>query len=390
MVDPTSRADPGPQRVVDAVVVGGGAFGAWLALDLARLGRRAVVLEREDALLRRASYNNQARVHNGYHYPRSILTGLRSRVNSGRFLTEFHDCVDTSFQMYYAVGRRMSNVTPAQFRIFCERIGAPLEVARDEVSNLFDRDTIAEVYKADEWGFDADALAARLGRALEEARVEVRTGVEALAVERLDGGPARLRVRAVERATGAPLSFSGQWVFNCTYSNINTLLERSGLEKIALKQEFAEMALVRVPPILQHVGITVMCGPFFSVMPFPPRRLHTFSHVRYTPHHAWWDRETKVDNQAYFEGVPRRSNFAFMQKDTQRYLPIAEAFRQEGSLWELKTILPQSESDDSRPILFKRDVGLPGLTCVLGGKIDNLYDMERELDLLLAEASATA
>jgi hypothetical protein len=148
------------------------------------------------------------------------------------------------------------------------------------------------------------------------------------------------------------------------------------------------MALVEVPPSLKNVGVTVMCGPFFSFMPFPARGLHTFSHVRYTPHHAWHDKETEIDNQRYFERVPKMTHFPYMQKDSQRYMPIVRHFVQHGSLWELKTILPQSEADDSRPILFKRDVGLPGLTCVLGGKIDNVYDMERELDALLVPAGA--
>jgi hypothetical protein len=41
----------------------------------------------------------------------------------------------------------------------------------------------------------------------------------------------------------------------------------------------------------------------------------------------------------------------------------------------MKTVLPQSEVDDSRPVLHRKDCGLPGLTCILGGKIDNVYDM---------------
>jgi hypothetical protein len=79
-----------------------------------------------------------------------------------------------------------------------------------------------------------------------------------------------------------------------------------------------------------------------------------------------------------------------MVKDAQRYMPIAERFVHKGSLWELKALLPQSEADDSRPILFQRDALLPGLVCVLGGKIDNVYDMEREVDALLATSGAGA
>ena len=33
-------------------------------------------------------------------------------------------------------------------------------------------------------------------------------------------------------------------------------------------------------------------------------------------------------------------------------------------------MLPSSETDDSRPILFRKHVGLPNLHCILGAKID--------------------
>jgi glycine/D-amino acid oxidase-like deaminating enzyme len=60
-----------------------------IALYLSRSYPRVVVLEEGDCLLRRASYNNQARAHNGYHYPRNSRTAHRSRVNFPRFVTEF-------------------------------------------------------------------------------------------------------------------------------------------------------------------------------------------------------------------------------------------------------------------------------------------------------------
>ena len=42
-----------------------------------------------------------------------------------------------------------------------------------------------------------------------------------------------------------------------------------------------------------------------------------------------------------------------------------------------------ADGDDSRPILCKTDAGAAGLVCVLGGKIDNVYDVDRELERLL-------
>src|SRR5262245_39820454 len=92
----------------DHVVVGGGFFGRVLRSHLARAGGRTLLCERGPDLLLRASFANQARVHNGYHYPRSILTALRSRVNFPRFVSEFSECIDSSFEACYAVPRRYS------------------------------------------------------------------------------------------------------------------------------------------------------------------------------------------------------------------------------------------------------------------------------------------
>ncbi len=70
-----------------ACVVGGGFYGCAIALYLKQVKRipDVSVYEQGPILLGRASYANQARVHNGYHYPRSFTTAYRSHANFGRF-----------------------------------------------------------------------------------------------------------------------------------------------------------------------------------------------------------------------------------------------------------------------------------------------------------------
>ena len=58
----------------NVAIAGGGFFGLYLAEQLALKGCKVTVYEKSQELMSRASYVNQARVHNGYHYPRSILT----------------------------------------------------------------------------------------------------------------------------------------------------------------------------------------------------------------------------------------------------------------------------------------------------------------------------
>lgn len=75
-----------------------------------------------------------------------------------------------------------------------------------------------------------------------------------------------------------------------------------------------------------------------------------------------------------------------MLRDATRYLPLMAGSRPVDSLWEVKTVLPRSEVDDSRPILVRVGHGLPGLTCIAGAKLDNLYDM---FDILAPGPAAT-
>ena len=69
-----------------------------------------------------------------------------------------------------------------------------------------------------------------------------------------------------------------------------------------------------------------------------------------------------------------------MVRDVARYLPALNEAKYVESLFEVKTVLAKNEADDGRPILFERHVDLPGAYSILGGKIDNIYDIIEKLD----------
>jgi glycine/D-amino acid oxidase-like deaminating enzyme len=369
-----------------AIVIGGGFYGARLATSQARAGNSVLLLEREPSLLTRASLNNQARVHQGYHYPRSILTAVRSRQNYERFRAEYPEAMDESFDHYYAIARD-SKTTAAQFLQFCARIGAPASPAPDHIRGLFDKARIEDVLLVRECAFNAVKLRERLSHDLNDAGVEVLTGAEVLRVSRTAGRGLEVRWKR-HGNLGSAVADS---VFNCTYSGLNLLLHASGATVAHLKRELAEMALVRTPPELDGIGVTVVDGPYFSLMPYPARPgLSTLSHVRYTPHCAWLDAPgaVPVDGTELLHG--HQTRFPHMIRDAARYLPALESCEHADSLWEIKAVMPRSEQDDSRPILFRESPDIPGLFSVLGAKIDSIYDVEAELSAVHAGASGTA
>jgi glycine/D-amino acid oxidase-like deaminating enzyme len=363
---------------VDAVIIGGGFYGAAIAIYLAKQSglKRIVLVERESALLTRASYNNQARAHNGYHYPRSFTTAYRSRVNLPRFVHDWPEAVKQDFTKLYAIARRNSKVTAKQFVRFCKEIGAKIEPADQSLRQLFEPRLIEEVFLVEEYAFDSSQLASWAESELRECGVEVRFETRVTAISQ--GDNALLKVVMREKC-GSETEVISRYVFNCTYSGLNQFVGDFPGTRTNLKQEITEMALMQVPPALGNLGITVMDGPFFSMMPFPARELHTLSHVRYTPHLHWND-EQGVDPYQKLEKYERETRVDRMVRDVGRYMPAIADAKYVESLFEVKTVLVKNEGDDGRPILFEKHPELPGCYSVLGGKIDNIYDVLEKLD----------
>lgn len=366
------------QSPFDAVIVGGGFYGAVIAIYLAqqRGFKNILLIEREAALLTRASYNNQARVHNGYHYPRSFTTAYRSRVNLPKFVQDWPSAVKKDMTKLYAIARRNSKVTARQFQRFCQDIGAKLEPVDLAMRQLFEPRLIEEVFLVEEYAFDTTQLAKWAQDELQKAGVQVVFESTVTAISKGQGFPLQITTSAKD---GGVENMGSRYVFNCTYSRLNQFGGDFPGTQTGLKQEMTEMALMQVPPALQDLGITVMDGPFFSMMPFPARGLHTLSHVRYTPHFHWQD-QPGIDPDQKLNDYDRATRVDRMVRDVGRYLPAVLDAQYRGSLFEVKTILLKNEGDDGRPILFENHTELPGCYSVLGGKIDNIYDVLEKFD----------
>lgn len=351
----------------DFAVIGGGFYGCCLALLLRSLSDRVVVIEAEGDVLQRASRVNQARIHTGFHYPRSFLTALRSMALHRRFALDFPDAVVDDFRMLYAIARRRSKVSAGRFQRMFENLGAPITPASRTDAALFAPELVEAVFDAREWAFDYRALRARLLERLEAHGVEVRLGTR---VERLDP---RADTVGLDLSGSAPLSAGT--VFNVTYAMLNGVLAASGLSPLGLKQEFVEIALVAPPPEMEGRAVTVMDGPFFSLMPYPAAGLYSLTHVRYTPHYSWLDGNVDAPAYAIAARLPRVSRWRHMMMDARRYMPCLGAVEWKDSLFDVKTLLLKNERNDGRPILFHRHADAPNVVSVLGGKIDNIYDL---------------
>lgn len=115
-------------------VVGGGVFGCTAASRLSDEGHHVVLFEKNGEILRATSWVNQARLHRGYHYPRSRPTARDCRDSAAQFEQEFPETV-VDEATYYCIASEKTKTTPAEFIEHCETLDLAYERTEIDVLN---------------------------------------------------------------------------------------------------------------------------------------------------------------------------------------------------------------------------------------------------------------
>ena len=356
----------------EAIVIGGGFYGCEIASYLVdeRGFRKILIVEQEENLMSRASLRNQARVHGGYHYPRDFVTAHRSSISRPKFCERYPSAIISGLTSVYAVARSGSHVRPDVFSRRMREAGATLREPRPAIRHLFSDSYIDAVFEVDEDVFDSVALKAAVEKKIRGLGVDIALKTRAVGMRNGRGG-----IEVATRSMDGPISeVSARYVFNCTYAGLNTV-DSGKTVSSGIKHEIAELALVTVPNELEGLGITVMDGAFFSILPYPPAPgKHSLSHVRYTPQASWVDDGT-TSPYSRLDTTQQDSRSVRMLRDSSRYVPLLAQSIISGGFREVKTVLVENEENDGRPILIEKSPQIRGLYSILGAKIDNIFDV---------------
>jgi hypothetical protein len=351
----------------EVVIVGGGFFGCEIAFDLYKKGfKKIAIVEKNKSILKEASYVNQARIHNGYHYPRDILTAYRSHVNYYKFIKDYSPCVYKNFKKIYAIASTYSKTSANKFKNFCKFLKIPIKPTSKDILKLFNKYLIEDAFETEETAFDAIKLAKICKQKIKRTSINFLFDTK---VEKFFKNGNLFHI-----FTNKKEIIKTKYLFIVTYATINNILNNSNLPLLPIKHELTEVVIIIPPSDLKKLGITVMDGSFFSTMPFPAEEAHSLTHVRFTPHKTYG--VLPPDKIEKFE-----TNYHLMIKDAQRYLPVIKDSKYKRSLFTLKTILLQTEESDGRPIVYKKDYQkVKNLFVIIGGKIDNIYDIKNKLN----------
>lgn len=366
------------------IILGAGLYGLYSALFCAKRGEKVLVLEHDSAPFKRATYINQARVHMGYHYPRSYSTAIKSAHYFERFMNDYAFCVLTEFDKIYATSANFSWTSAEQFMKFCKAAG----IRCDDInpSRYFNDRMCDGAFLTREYTYDANILKEYFLKELGYyPNVEIKYNV------RIDSIKQTSTHFQLTLEDGE--NFSTDFLLNATYASCNQILDKLGYEPFKIKYELCEIILCKVSDKLKNVGITVMDGPFFSIMPFGKTGYHSLTSVTFTPHVTSYDSLPTFDCQIKSSGfcspeqlgncndcpAKPESAWTYMSNMARKYLKDEYEFEYAQSLFSMKPILKASEIDDSRPTVIKQYSSNPTFISVFSGKINTVYDLDEVL-----------
>ncbi|MCL2253309.1 MAG: FAD-dependent oxidoreductase [Lachnospiraceae bacterium] len=364
----------------DKIIIGGGFYGLYSAYFCGKRGERVLLLEKDPEPFMRASYINQARVHMGYHYPRSLSTAVKSKGYFDRFVSEFGFCVNDGFEKIYAISANFSWTNAEQFIKFCRDSDIYYRQIHEE--QYFKKGMCEGAFLTKEYAFDPlilrDYLMSEIGK---HANVTALFNNKVSAIEN-DGEHYII--------TAGEKNYKSKFVLNSAYASINQIHKLAGFETFNIKYELCEIILCQVSNNLKNLGLTLMDGTFFSIMPFGKIGYHSLTSVSFTPHLTSYDdypafscqKTADIDCSANFLANCNRcsakpkSAFPHMSQLARKYLHDELMFAYKDSLFSVKAILKTSEIDDGRPTVIRQMSEEPRFFTVLSGKINTVFDLE--------------
>ena len=359
-------------KTIDVAVIGCGVFGAEVALMAKSLGLTVMVYEAKAGILSGASANNQNRLHLGFHYPRDLNTGRQSIRGFAAFKAKYAPCIQDNFPNAYFIANENSLTSPDGYLKFCDLLGARYE-------RVSPRDFPVQVQGADvgilcdEVVYDCGILRDLVRERLRCAEVEVALRERVLSVVRVGE---EYRINSEHRSP-----VLAKVVINASYGDINRLTAGLGHRIKQNLYEYTAVPIIRLN--MPKVGVTIMDGPFMTVLPYGKSDhflLYDVEHTVIAKEVAsqmdlrWADPTTGP-----FAAADKQNYFKKMIASCKQFVPALERAESAGFLEGPRMVLARREASDERPSFVTAHDDRSSYFTVFAGKIDHCIWVAEEV-----------
>lgn len=222
--------------IFDKIIIGAGLYGLYAAEFCGKRGENILVIEYDSEAFKRATYINQARVHMGYHYPRSYSTAIKSAGYFERFNKDYGFCIHSEFEKIYATSTNFSWTNASQFRKFCD--ASSIRCDDVNASKYFKEGMCDGTFVTTEYTYDAHLLRDYFLNELSKL-----PSVTIIYSRRIT------EIKPVGKYYEVLLEdgkiYSTEFLLNATYASTNQVINMLGFEPFKIKYELCEMILCK-------------------------------------------------------------------------------------------------------------------------------------------------
>lgn len=252
-------------------VIGGGFYGIMASLELSKSDfvKEVYLFEKGRNLMNAAGKYNQARLHLGFHYPRSEETIFQSKNGFNLYQNRFPNVTKSIKKNVYLI-REDGQIGINDYLKTMRRNGIDfqdIDISETSFKYKFDGCPFHSI-KVNERYIDIVKLNKNLINEIKEMGVNICLNQEVKTID--------LEKGIIEFNSGYLNNFD--FIVNCTYTNPFLGFSQN---PCSLKYEFCTLLLISSDEIKDQ-AITVMDGPFVSVYPWLSN-LHSVSSVKFTP-----------------------------------------------------------------------------------------------------------
>jgi hypothetical protein len=320
---------------MNIAIIGGGIFGATAAIRLAKEGHTVTLFEKRPDLFQAATGINQYRLHRGYHYPRSDHTIRSCSESVPLFEEEYGEALIKDIDHFYAIAKEGSLVDGKQFLGVCTYFDLPI---KKEIPSFLNAEAVDVCIRGDEYTINPFLLAKITKERLQKNGVKVLLNTEADINE---------------------LKKKYDFVVIATYADLNKTLGKV-YSSSHHQYELCEKIVVKLPPEFKKQSCVILDGPFTCFDPYGDTDYFVMGHVEHAIHSRNVGEAPLVPDEfkTYLNAGliknPKVTNFKkFIDSATLFFPKIAQA-EHIGSLYTIRTVLPNVEKTDARPTLVQQ------------------------------------
>jgi len=322
-------------------IIGGGWYGCHLALSLHNRGYDVEIFEKNNQLFNESSFNNQNRLHLGFHYPRSHKTRVQSKRGFRLFKSNYPNLIVPIDLSLYAISSNKSLLDFDTYKMIMNSAGLNFE----DVSTC-----LPLVLKNIEGVIDCD-----------EVLISAKKAKNYFQEKLCSITNFNRRITADECLA---MSSKGIFVIDCTWNKIfnkkTIYFEPTIMFKYQNKQRI-------------NFGLTIMDGELCSIFPFDSNS-STLSDVEHTPLGQYADSSEAYTRINQIGSGEIQDKLNLMQQKICSYLPsFSDYFAEPEPFFSIKTKPLRNKTDDRFTFLTNES---KNVYSVFSGKIDTIFDME--------------